>query len=270
MICDSYIWSFIKTDSVFCGVNKLKYARWTYPEEINEQLDASQKNILIVEISERNMRQYLSDTIELYSLLNFYKSDAHPRYNPNKITFWDKAISHFFKSYKSLNLETNVFDFKFLTPLKELKAEFNYRVFNRTNIDVSISSDRNNLFYSMTTDTSLVTSSFNPVPDEEFSKLISNLNAAYFHFIGLGFDKVYLSVIPEKVTITEPGFGTYNELIPKIQNSKVLKTPLIDIYWVFKSVNYPVFYKSDSHWNPRGFQLWVDEANKMLKKEAGY
>lgn len=270
LVCDSYLYRFIDTGSIFYGVNSMKHSRWAFNEGINEQLDSTKKNILIIELSERSLRKFLENNAELYSLMYSGKNRDIIINNPYKLSRLERSEKFLFRSLANQNLENNLFDFQFLSPIKEFKAEFNYEVFGRTDIDVVVSKDKEYLFYGTTTDTSLNTSSFNAVPDNEISRLVSNINDAYAHFRNLGFDEVYISLIPNPVTIIEPDRGKYNELIPKIQNFSTLKTPVIDIFSVFKNIKLPVYFRSDSHWNSYGFKLWVDETNKVLKKESGY
>ena len=265
LICDSYLWSFIKTDSIFCNVNKMRYARWLYNERIEEKLDTTHRNILIIESSERFARKLLKDTLDMYSSMRVSKRVEKSNFSESE-TLWDKILRYLYNENVNQNLEFNLFDYRFLTPVKELKAELNYRVFGRINNDVSISTDKNYLLYGPTTDSTKNTSSFNHVNDKEVSELISNLNIEYKYFRALGFDEVYLSLIPNPVSIINPDFGNYNYLIARIQQRKDRLIPIIDTYDLFKTVQYPIYYKSDSHWNYDGFQLWVNQTNKMLSK----
>ena len=76
--------------------------------------------------------------------------------------------------------------------------------------------------------------------------------------------------IPNAVTIDDPGIGKYNNLINKIQNNDGLRVPVIDIFSVFQKVNNPksLYRKSDTHWNAKGFSLWIDNVNIFLKEFA--
>ena len=265
MICDSYIWGFVKTDSIFCNLNKFEYVRWTYNEQISEQMDTTCKNILIIEVSERYLRKFLPDSAEMYSSVFVFKNNSYSTKKPETKSLLAKILKYKYSEKINQNLEFNLFGYRFLTPLKEFTAEFNYKSFGRTNKDVSVSSDKKYLFYGHTTDSSKNTSSFNPVSEMEISDLISCINNEYNHFKALGFDEVYLSIIPNPVSIIEPGFGKYNNLVKRIQNNKDLLPPVIDVFDVFNKTPYEIYYRSDSHWNYDGFQLWVDQVNKILK-----
>lgn len=265
MICDSYLWSFVKTDSIFCNVNKLKYARWLYFEQVEEKMDTAKKNILIIESSERFARKLLKDTADMYSSMRV--STDNPKTIAERIpeSLWEKILRYLYNENINQNLEFNLFDYRFLTPFKELKAELNYRLFGRTNNDVSVSSDKKYLLYGPTADSTKTTSSFNPFSDKEIDETVMQLNREYEHFKTLGFDEIYLSLIPNPVSIVDPGFGKYNNFINRIQNSTALRMPVIDIYNIFRKIPGEVYFRSDSHWNYEGFQIWVYEVNKRLK-----
>ncbi len=265
MICDSYLWSFVKTDSIFCGVDKLKYARWKYDEQIDEKLDTSKKNILIIEVSERLSRKLLIDTVEMYTSMRVYKGSPSTSYPKKLETLWEKIQRYLFNKRINENIEFNIFDYSFLTPIREFRAELNYKIFERPNKDVSVSKDKKYLFYSATTDSSKSTSSFNFLSDDEISNIVYCVNNAYRHFKVIGFDEIYLSIIPNPVTILEPTYGKYNNLINRIQERRDLLPPLINVYPLIDSSSSENYYKSDTHWNYDGFQIWVDETNRILK-----
>lgn len=266
MICDSYIWGFVKTDSIFCNVNKMEILRWARGEKIEEKLDSTFKNILIIEVSERYARQFLPDTTGVFSSLIVQKENENLNFKRASETLSDKILRYLYNKDINQNLEFNLFDYRFLTPFKEAKAELNYRLFGRTSKDVAVLPDKAYLFYGPTIDSTKNTSSFNSVSETEVSALITCINSEYKHFKMLGFDEVYLSIIPNPVSILDPDLGRYNNLVERIQNRKDLNVPVIDIFKLFKDAHYQIFYKSDSHWNYDGLQIWVNQVNEILKK----
>ncbi len=267
MLCDSYLWSFVKTDSIFCGVNKLKYVRWKYGEQLDEELDTNKKNVLIIEMSERFVRKLGLDSLEMYNSMKAHKPNIQVRGYREPKTTLEKAINYLFNPLINENLEFNLFDYRFLTPIRELKSELNYWLFDRVDKDVALSTDKKNLFYKETVDTTLVSSSFKYIDDEEIARLVSALNLGYSHFIRLGFNEIYLSLIPNPVTIADPAMGKYNGLINKIQRNPDLKLKVIDIYTIFKGSGSALYSRSDTHWNSAGFQLWVNEVNRIFKRD---
>lgn len=269
MLCDSYIAGFVATDSVFCNVNKYKFARWSFGDHLEENLDTAKKNILIIEAAERNIRKLFNDTNTMYYMMNVSKEGLNRQVYYESESYWQKVMRYLYNEKINQNIEFNLFEYRFLTSLRELKAELNYKVFNRTDKDVIVSADKKYLFYNETIDTSKKTSSFSSLNDTEVRDLVASLNNAYKHFKAWGFDEVYLSIVPNPVTIIEPGYGKHNDLINRIQNNQNLVIPVINILPLFKNSQKELYLRSDTHWNYDGFQIWVDETNKMLKKYGG-
>ena len=79
-----------------------------------------------------------------------------------------------------------------------------------------------------------------------------------------GFDEVYLSIIPNKVSILSPDMGKYNQLIERVQSDLNLKIPVIDTYSDFKKNPTKYYLKSDSHWTCEGRDIWLDKVNNIL------
>jgi len=264
-VCDSYLWSFAKTDSIFDNVNNYKYVRLGYNEQIEEKLDPAYTNILLIEATERQVRKYLADTTELYYSMRVSKDNPASLPKRTKGSLWNRINSYLFNDEINQNLEFNLFDYRFLTSLKESKASLFFNLCGRINSDVMVSSNKKYLFYGPTTDNHSKTSSFSYLSDGETENIINNLNAVYSHFRKLGFDEIYLSIIPNPVTILEPAYGNYNHLIDRIQSSPNLKVPVIDVYPLFKQATTEIYYRSDTHWNYNGFEIWVNETNNTLR-----
>ncbi|RZK24918.1 MAG: hypothetical protein EOO63_16760 [Hymenobacter sp.] len=127
-----------------------------------------------------------------------------------------------------------------------------------------ISPDGRNLFLSSSVSGN--NSSFAKIEDAKIAMVITSLNELYAHYKARGFHEVYLTIIPNPVTIVAPQMGNYNRLIERIQNNPELKMPFIDVYQRFKASKQPLYQQADTHWNYRGFRLWVEEVNKTLRK----
>jgi hypothetical protein len=78
----------------------------------------------------------------------------------------------------------------------------------------------------------------------------------------LGFDEVYLSIIPNKTSVLAQDLGEYNHLIERMEGNKDLKMPVISVYADFMKKN--LYLKGDSHWNCEGQQIWIDKVNERL------
>jgi hypothetical protein len=236
---------------------------------MNYHLDATKKNILVIEISERYLRAYFSglqmldevcDSVIKKKSIAWLPSLIEPRTYASIMPGF--SVSDLFNKYINQNLQGNLFNYNFLMPVFESKAALNYYVFNRASGDVVISKDRNFLFLKETVSLTDVGSSYITISDEDVTKLIDNFNAIYAHYKENGFSEVYLSIIPNSATIMQP--QGYNNLIPLIQNDPRLKMKIIDAYANFKKSAAILYMPGDTHWNNTGKQLWIDLVNARL------
>jgi hypothetical protein len=267
MSCDSYI-GISKTSWVpeslqpnnFKNIDHLEFYRRSI-ERGFIKLDTNQKNILIFEVVERNLRDMVADTNYFWNERNNldFNQSEHEKYLSKTPGF----VDFLFNKKINQNLEFNLFSNPFFRIFKEWKAYINTTIFQKKN-DAVVSSNGKYMFYAPTIDTTLKTSSFNAISDNELKKIITNMNSIFSKYQKFGFDEVYISIIPNPVTIIEPKMFVYNELISKIQNNRNFKIPYIDCLNVFKNTDYQIFLNSDSHWNEKGMQLWINEVNKIL------
>ena len=93
---------------------------------------------------------------------------------------------------------------------------------------------------------------------------IKNINKTKTKYLQAGFDDVYLSIIPNKVSILSPELGNYNHLIERIQKDERLETPIIDTYSIFKKSPQKYYLKSDTHWTCDGREVWLQKVNIIL------
>ena len=140
----------------------------------------------------------------------------------------------------------------------------NYYLFSRADGSVVISNDRNYLFFTETVVKDRNSGSYCPVGMDEIDGIVSNLNTIYDHYKAGGFNEVYLSIIPNPVTILQ--HTGYNNLIPLIQNHPKLKMKCIDSYSVFMNIPGDYYLRGDTHWNKNGKQTWIDLVNKTLEE----
>jgi hypothetical protein len=253
-------------------------------EQLKVILDTSKINVLLVEFSERNVRNIVGYTSYINNLINVEVREAEIKKatidhktakinrNINSESFFQKIKSNvprfLFNRDINSNIEANIWDVSLFTPIKEFKADINYRLFGTLPQDVKISEKKKQLFYSPTIDTSNSMSSFKSMPDEERDMLIDRLNKIYNEAKHSGFNNVYLSIIPNPVSIIDPGYKglTYNHLIEQIEYSKKLYIPCIDIMAEFKKTPNKVYSKSDTHWNFIGAHMWLDKFNTELNQ----
>ncbi|HET7001824.1 MAG TPA: hypothetical protein VFI33_10960 [Puia sp.] len=262
---DSYLLSV--PDSAFGYVNRYHFGRRTY-ENLNYSLDPHKKNILIIEFAERLARNELG-RLEIYHHLkkkepesSFRMSAGHPAMYANMVAL------DIFSHEINRNLEFNLYGYRFWDQIKLAKVSLTYDLFKRAVGDVVISDDGSRLFLRQTIAPNDISSSYSPVDRKEMQKMIDNIQGMYDHYKAEGFDEVYLSLIPNPVTILQPLH--YNGLIPELQKAARLKgVPVIDVYSSFSSDSDPgrLFRIGDTHWSHQGIQLWLETVNGELRKQ---
>jgi hypothetical protein len=264
---DSYLYKMYMGDSVFAGVSSLYFIGWT--SILHYHLDTTKRNIFIIEVSERLLREYyhttkiideFHDTVETQGKTGVLRSaEQGQKYG----SFIPGIISdNFFNKFINQNLQCNIFNYNWIKPMYGSKAALNYYLFDRASGDVIISKDKQYLLLRQTLVPVGNGSSLSPVSDDEISLLVNNFNEIYDYYRGTGFTEIYLSIIPNTATIVQP--DGYNNLIPRVQNDPRLKMAVIDIYSVFKQTKEKVFLPGDTHWNNTGKQMWFDTVNKIL------
>jgi len=266
-ICDSYLFSFVKGENDFCRVNKYVQIRSIDDGVLNVVLDKSKINVLLIESTERQIRNNLSDPGFLSEKL---RADGGREMLVLNQHMTDITRVSFNRGINA-NLEFNLFDYKFLTPIKEFKAWFNRTVFNRVDGDVSVSSDGARLYYRPTTDTTDGSlSSFVTVSPASMDQNIGNLNAVATGFKRMGFDYIYFCGIPNPCTVYESGHRKYNEFLPRLQSGRHPDFQFVDVYSPFMSDHHVDRYeRSDTHWNKAGFQSWLGIFNGVLDTIPG-
>jgi hypothetical protein len=262
---DSYLMEL--PDSAFGYVNSYHFCRRGY-EDVNYTLDPHKKNILIIEIAERfarvefelqeTMRHFKKKQTETSSLL----LSNHP------VIYAKFPDLDIFNPDINRNLEFNLYGYRFWDQVKFAKASLTYYLFKRAAGDAVVSDDGGRLFLKETMAENGRSSSYYSFDQREIQKMFFNLNATCEYYKADGFDEVYLSIIPNPVTILQPPH--YNNLIPELQQADSLKCMhIIDMYNPFSKDPDPgrLFRVGDTHWSNKGIQLWLKTVNAELKKQ---
>ena len=260
-------------DTAFSCINKYTFLK-RFENNLHYGLDTNEKNILIIEISERYFRDYFSTLRILDEVYDSTKKNKNTTLiNKNKANGVNMSsfsipitVDAIFNKNINQNLQYNLFNYNFVFPIFESKALLNFYLFNRASGDVVISKNKKYLFLKETLSPTEKASSFSVLPKEELNNIISNLNKINEHYLNEGFKEVYLSIIPNAVTI-EQSEG-YNNLIPEIQYNIDLKIKMINIYSFFKNNEKETWYfAGDTHWNKKGTQAWLNIVNDILQEK---
>ncbi len=241
------------------------YVHWSKQTDI--QLDTAKKNILILETVERTFKEHFSQEVNNFNLGAIDKKNivekSWKRLLKDKIDF---AISFIFPKSEGIEqrFEASLFSYDFFLKFRELKANLNNVFFDRVEKKVILSKDKNSIFFSEESSPTDSHSAFYLFSNKEKTAFVGNINVARKKYLALGFDEVYLSIIPNKVSILAPDLGNYNHLIERIQTDSRLKTPIIDTYSDFSKNPSKYYLKSDSHWTCEGRNIWLNKVNNIL------
>lgn len=242
------------------------FLRTKWENKNTVQLDTAKRNVLLVETVERHFREHFiqpTDNLTIAADTTRNKpSTASLNGEPHQSL--TRRISDFIQS-KGIEerLETVLFSHDVFLWFRELKASLNLNLFGRVAPTVGISQDQNHLFAGLDTDTTKHrNSSFAPLSDTELNALIDSVNATADRYRTLGFDAVYLSIIPNKASILDPTQGRYNHLIERVESHPRLRVPVISVYQDYKRQPANVYALGDSHWNCTGRTVWIEEVRK--------
>ena len=243
---------------------KYQYIHWAKQTDI--KLDSSKRNILILETVERTVKEHFSKVAD-----NFKTGDGIENNALNGKTWkqgvkesLNKAIVFCFPKGTEERFEHTLFNYDFFLWFREMKATLNLNFFNRIEKKVILSQDEKHIFYSEESDSTDSHSAFYPINQSEIDTLVTHINQTRKKYIKAGFDEVYLSIIPNKVSILSPDLGTYNHLIERIQHHPKVQTPLLDVYSIFKKYPKKHYLKSDTHWNCEGRNVWLEKTNNTV------
>ena len=267
---DSYLYSFFKEDPrYYVGINQVQFVRWSVANPIEIIPAKNQKNILLIESVERNMSG-LFNLNSVKARLDRAEATNLELNARQKIAYFFTEIDRVIKEnlyHQSLeaNIEFAWFNFGFLEPLKELKADFNLNFFGRVDKEVAISKDQNFLYLAETLNPAHVGSSFSDLSEAQLKTYVSELNAIQDYYQAKGFGEVIFSIIPNPVSVLKTENKSDNHLIQRIKSYPDFKGKLIDATDGLSKNATSNFFTSDSHWNQRGAKIWLDQLNTQLK-----
>lgn len=237
------------------------YQRVAWGFRQRAQLDSSKRNILLIETVERHFREHFA--IPVSELI--VETDTSQNPTP-PVTLGQWLSSEYHRTDVEERLESALFSQEWAFWFKELKAQLTLNWFDRVNPGVSLSTDRKNLFVRLDTDTTKrLNSSYSPLTNREVDTLVDSVNAVADRYKRLGFDEVYLSIIPNKASILETGRTDYNRLIERVQQSPKLRVKPIDVFSLYRTAKTSPYMLSDTHWNCTGRAIWIDQVRKTMR-----
>ncbi|MBD2704577.1 hypothetical protein IC229_28305 [Spirosoma sp. BT702] len=241
------------------GVSHYQRVAWEFQQRA--QLDTSKRNVLFIETVERHFRDHFAVSVNQLIVQNDTSQTASL-----KPTLKQRIRNELNLKNVNERLESELFGQDWALWFKEVKAELTLKWFDRDNGAVTLAKNQQHIFLNLDTDTTnRLNSSFAPLTDKEVNTLVDSVNATADRYLRLGFDEVYLSIVPNKATILEPSRGVYNHLIERVQANPRLKVPFIDTYSRFKKAPSSPYWKSDTHWNCDGRSIWLQAVYQKVK-----
>lgn len=267
---DSYLYSYFKEDSrYYTNIDKVKFIRWSVEKPIKITPSTHKKNILLIESVERNMADLLNLEAVKARLDGESLPNIMPSFRQKCILISSEINKNILESLYHKTIEANIeftwFNLGFLSTFKEIKADFNFNVFGRTDKEIAISKDQHFLYLAETINPENQGSSFSMISKEQLKTQVNELNKIQRYYKARGFDEVIFSIIPNPVAVLESENKLLNHVINRIKFDSNFQGVLINpTENLLKNASLN-FFVSDSHWNKRGAKIWLDEVNKQLK-----
>lgn len=239
-------------------------------------LDRSRKNILVIEVLERLIQQRLrvrpDSTVLIREGLTDPKAVARPVTGASGQNSagagWVSWLTARFGADLDYRLERLFFSSGLFVWLKERRAQLLLNGFGRVPAGV-VSRDGRHLFYDLEVDTTFDTSAFRHLSHCNTDSVVATINHVREHYRRLGFDEVYFSLVPNKVTVIDPQRGPYNHQIERIEGHPNRRAPLISLYDTL--TKHPDWYhRGDGHWNRLGKRYWLKVVNDKVAEWDTY
>ncbi len=230
------------------------------------KLDTAAVNIVLMESVERHFRQHFEIPPSSFFIPD---TATYIRKNPAYALNTMKQIDHFFEASRAEGqIELLLFSNPLSLWIKELKASFTYRWFNRFSEQIMLSEDGTTIVYYLDTDTLNFphTAGFSRISEARIDSVVNSVNATAAALKQRGFDQVILSVIPNKSTIIIPEYGTYNRLIERVQENPRLEVPYLSVIDEYRQLGRDAYLHSDSHWSCAGRKVWLDKTNQLIRE----
>ncbi len=259
---DSYLYSYIQMDtSNFARAKHVNFRKWSEGNLAPIVIRKSQtKKVLLIESVERNIWTVV-DLLRVKSHVEGYQAQMTWNESLNAV-----LIDALYHPKLEQNIEFSMFNFQALSCIKSLKAQGNLTLFNRTVPEVVLSKDHQFLYLSETVDSMQRGSSFHSVSSQDIEELYGRMSQIEQYAHRKGFDEVVFSFIPNPVAMANTESKPSNQLIQKLALAMHGRIRLVDPSKVLAKGGKNYFFKSDSHWNQKGAQAWLNQMNQYLLK----
>ncbi len=231
-----------------------KYTRVRVDGSTYVKTDSSDFNVLIIETVERHFRERFNSKWRGVSV-------EEPAEKPDP-GLWEQFLA-LEMPYNSQRHETILFGYVLTMKFREWKALLNYSFFHRVDSDVRLNGTEEHLLYYLPSEPG-ISSAFEPIEDTEINTLVANVNEANRYYSELGYDKIILSIIPNKTSILGRDLGVYNDLVKRVQNHPDLEMEVLDSFTAFNKMGSQAYAKGDTHWSCSGQTIWLEKLNKII------
>lgn len=238
-------------------VDFYQYVHWD--EFLHVKLDTTQTNILLIECVERHVREKFAMPMK-----NLVPDSATFVSNTPYLSRMQKLDIAFSSKGTEARLDMLLFTNNLVMQIREWKATLNYKFFDRVNKEVTLVNNDQDIVYYLDTNTPATTSSFTSLTKNGVDTIVTNVMTSEKAAIQLGFDEVILSIIPNKISVINPEYGTYNRLIDRVYSDPRLTLPVVNVLEDFRKMGTAAYLRGDSHWTCAGQNLWLEKANTLI------
>ncbi|CCG98050.1 hypothetical protein FAES_0036 [Fibrella aestuarina BUZ 2] len=255
--------SFTDIDTAFYPAEKNVHV-WIGNGRQAIKLDSTKRNVLVIQIIERVLQERFRDhSWQLYATNALVDSSRIKPPAPKPTTWVGNLLNTRFGSDLNSRLEFMLFNNNIALKAKELKAGFMLDWFDRT-AGARLSANKQHAFYDAETDTTQQLSSFRHIREQDIDAVVKHLNYVTDYYRKLGFQEIYLTLIPNKSTVLAPTLGVYNHQIERIERHPDLQPTVISTINTIRQ--HPDWYHlGDGHWNKQGRRYWLGIVNNLVR-----
>lgn len=260
--------SFTDIDTSFYAGEKNVHVWITYGSAVT-RLNPDKRNILVIEVIERLLQQRMKDSTWRMYVDNALVDSASAARQPGRQSAAQPPLMASLMGYRFAPQINNRLEFLFFNnPLalraKEIKAAILLNWFGRTP-GARLSNDQQEVFYDIEVDTTSELSSFRHLSYAVIDTTVHKLNLIHDHYKKMGFDEVYISLIPNKSSVMAPKLGAYNRQIERIERHPLLKPAVLSVVDTL-SAHPDWYHHGDGHWNKYGKRFWLRQVNGLTNR----